>query len=67
LGLVPAIYCPSYRLSYFRIQQENNQLVIHYVEVPKQPEQELTWLQRLLTLGKKPRPPEAIPANTVIA
>jgi UDP-2,3-diacylglucosamine pyrophosphatase LpxH len=67
LGLLPAIYYPSYRLSYFQIQQENDQLVIRYVEVPKRPERELTWLQRLLTLGKKPRPPEAIPAKTVIS
>jgi hypothetical protein len=67
LGLLPAIYSPSYRLSYFQIQQEDNQMVISYVEVPKKPERELTWLQRVLTLGKKPRPPEAIPAKTVIA
>jgi UDP-2,3-diacylglucosamine pyrophosphatase LpxH len=67
LGLLPAIYYPSYRLSYFQIQKEHNQLVIRYVEVPKKPQQELTWLQRLLTLGKKPRPAEAIPARTVIA
>jgi hypothetical protein len=30
------------------------------------PEQELTWLQRLLTLGKRPVQPEEIPAKTVI-
>jgi UDP-2,3-diacylglucosamine pyrophosphatase LpxH len=66
LGLLPAIYHPSYRLSYFQIEKENNQLVIRYIEVPKKPERELTWLQRVLTLGKKPRPLEAIPATTVI-
>src|SRR5262245_29503077 len=65
--LLPAVYYPSYRLNYFQIQEEDNQLVIHYVEIPKEPERELTWLQRLLTLGRKPRPPEAIPAKTVIA
>jgi UDP-2,3-diacylglucosamine pyrophosphatase LpxH len=65
-GLLPAVYYPSYRLNYFRILQENNQLVIHYVEIPKRPERELTWLQRLLTLAKKPKPPEPIPARTVI-
>jgi len=66
LGLFPAVYFPSYRLNYFRIREENNQLVIHYVEIPKQPERELTWLQRLVTLGKRPRAPEAIPATTAI-
>jgi hypothetical protein len=67
LGLFPAIYSPSYYLGYFHILQENDQLVIRHVEVPKKPEHELTWLQRLLILGKKPRPPEPIPAKTVIA
>jgi hypothetical protein len=66
LGLLPAVYYPSYRLNYFRIWKENNQLVIDYVAIPKTPERELTWLQRLVTLGKVPKPPEAIPEKTVI-
>jgi UDP-2,3-diacylglucosamine pyrophosphatase LpxH len=65
-GLLPAIYYPSYRLNYFRIEKENNRLVIDYVAIPKTPERELTWLQRLVTLGKAPEPPEAIPARTVV-
>jgi len=40
--------------------------VITYVAIPKTPERELTWLQRLMTLGKAPKPPESIPAKTVI-
>jgi hypothetical protein len=65
-GLVPAVYKPTYRLSYFRILQENNQLVIYYIEIPKQPERELTWLQHLLTWGKKGKKQEPIPAKTAI-
>jgi hypothetical protein len=65
-GLLPAVYYPSYRLNYFKIEERDSQLVIHYVTIPKTPEQELTWLQRLLTLGKTPRLPEEIPAKTVI-
>jgi hypothetical protein len=65
-GLLPAVYYPSYRLNYFRIEQENNHLVIDYVAIPKTPERELTWLQRLVTLGKAPKLPEAIPARTVV-
>ena len=65
-GKLPAVYYPSYRLNYFCIEKENNQLVITYVTVPKTPESELTWLQRLLTLGKTPRLRESIPARTVI-
>jgi len=64
--LLPAVYYPSYRLNYFQIQEQTNQLVIRYVEIPKEPERELTWLQRLVTLGRQPRAPEAIPATTAI-
>jgi UDP-2,3-diacylglucosamine pyrophosphatase LpxH len=66
LGYLPAVYYPSYRLNYFRIEEENNHLVIDYVAISKTPERELTWLQRLLTLGKTSKQQEAIPAKTVI-
>jgi UDP-2,3-diacylglucosamine pyrophosphatase LpxH len=65
-GLLPAVYYPSYRLNYFKIEERDSQLVITYVTIPKTPEQELTWLQRLLTLGKTLGLPEEIPAKTVI-
>jgi UDP-2,3-diacylglucosamine pyrophosphatase LpxH len=65
-GLLPAVYYPSYRLNYFRIEEQNRRLVIHYVDIPKMPGRELTWLQRLVTLGKEPAAHEAIPAKTVI-
>jgi hypothetical protein len=64
---LPAVYYPSYRLNYFRIEKENDHIVIDYVAIPKTPERELTWLQRLVTLGNTPKPPAAIPAKTVIA
>jgi hypothetical protein len=65
-GWLPAVYYPSYRLNYFRIEQGKDQLVIDYVEIPKSPARELTWLQRLVLLGNAPKPPEAIPAKTII-
>jgi hypothetical protein len=65
-GLLPAVYYPSYRLNYFSIEKEDDHLVIDYVEIPKTPERELTWLQRLMILGNAPKPPEAIPAKTII-
>jgi hypothetical protein len=65
-GWLPAVYYPSYRLNYFRIEQENDQLVIDYIEIPKTPERELTWLQRLVLLGNAPKSSEAIPAKTII-
>jgi UDP-2,3-diacylglucosamine pyrophosphatase LpxH len=65
-GLLPAVYYPSYRLNYFCIEQEDNRIVINYVSVTKTPERELTWLQRLMTLGKAPRRQDAIPARTIV-
>ena len=65
-GLLPAVYYPSYRLNYFRLEAEDRRLVIHYVTIPKAPGRELTWLQRLVTLAKEPAAHEAIPAKTVI-
>jgi UDP-2,3-diacylglucosamine pyrophosphatase LpxH len=65
-GLLPAVYYPSYRLNYFQIEEENNHVVINYVEVAKTPEPELTWLQRLVTFGKRVKPQAAIPAKTVV-
>ena len=66
IGLLPAVYCPSYRLNYFHIGEENDHLVINYIEIAKTPEPELTWLQRLVTLGRTPKQQEAIPAKTVL-
>jgi hypothetical protein len=57
---------PSYRLNYFKIEERDSQLVINYVTIPKTPEQELTWLQRLLTFRRTLGLPEEIPAKTVI-
>jgi hypothetical protein len=65
-GLLPAVYHPSYRLNYLRIEKVNDQIVIDYVEIPKTPERELTWLQRLVILGNVPKSPEAIPARTIV-
>ena len=66
VGLLPAVYYPSYRLNYFCIEEENNHLVISYVEIPKTPASELTWLQRLVTLGRIGKQQEAIPVRTVV-
>ena len=65
-GLLPAVYYPSFCLTYFCIEKEQNQLVITYVAAPKTPDPELTWLQRLVTLGRAPKPVESIPARTVV-
>jgi UDP-2,3-diacylglucosamine pyrophosphatase LpxH len=65
-GYMPAVYYPTFRLNYFRIHAEDRRIIVSYVEVAKKPERELTWLQRLVTFGKRAPPPRAIPATTVI-
>ena len=65
-GLLPAVYHPSFRLGYFCMEKENSHLVITYVAVPKVAERELTWLQRMITFGKRSASPEAIPPRTVV-
>jgi len=65
-GLLPAVYYPSYCLNYFCIEGQAGELVINYVTIPKSPERELTWLQRLVTFGNTPKPLQPIPAKTVL-
>ena len=65
-GYMPAVYYPTFRLNYFRIHAEDRRIVVAYVEVKKKPERELTWLQRIVTVGKRAPPPRPIPATTVI-
>ena len=65
-GYMPAVYYPTFRLNYFRIHAEDRRIIVTYVEVAKKPERELTWLQRIVTLGKRAPPPRAIPSTTVI-
>lgn len=65
-GYLPAVYCPTFRLGYFHIAEEDGRIVIHRVEVPKVPVQELGLLQRLVTVGRALPQPEPIAARTVV-
>ena len=65
-GYMPAVYYPTFRLDYFRIHAEDRRIIVAYVEVEKKPERELTWLQRVITVGKRAAPPRPIPSTTVI-
>ena len=65
-GYMPAVYYPSFRLNYVHVRAVGSQIVIGYVEIPKAPRRELTWLQRIVTLGKKGAARRAIPAETII-
>ncbi|MDQ4119971.1 MAG: metallophosphoesterase [Acidobacteriota bacterium] len=65
-GLLPAIYFPTFRLNYFKFSEENNRVVIDYVEIPKEPKEKLTLLQRFLIIGRKPDAFKIIPTKTVL-
>ena len=51
-GMVPAIYYPLFRLNYFCIRLQGDQIAIDYVELAKKLQRELTLLQRAMLLGK---------------
>ena len=65
-GLLPGIYYPTFRLNYFKIYPENEKIIVEYVEIPKEPEEKLTLLQRFLIIGKKPELGKPIPSKTVL-
>lgn len=66
LGYLPAIYYPTFRLNYFKIYAENEEIAVEYTEVPKKPARELNLLQRIFILGKSPAPGKYIPAKTLL-
>jgi UDP-2,3-diacylglucosamine pyrophosphatase LpxH len=65
-GYLPAVYYPTFRLNYFKICAEKGRIAIEYVEIPKNPEQELSLFQRLLIFNKTPEPGKYIPPKTLL-
>lgn len=65
-GLLPAVYYPTFRLNYFKIYKENERIVIDYVELPKEPKEKLTLLQRFLIFGRRPEMKKIIPERTIL-
>jgi UDP-2,3-diacylglucosamine pyrophosphatase LpxH len=64
LGRLPGVWVPSYCLNWFEMTEDAGALRIRYRVVPKDPPQDLTFLERLLILGRRPPPLPAIPAET---
>jgi UDP-2,3-diacylglucosamine pyrophosphatase LpxH len=65
-GLLPGIYFPTFRLNYFKIYGENEKIIIDYVEIPKEPKEKLTLLQKFLIIGRKPDAGKPIPKQTIL-
>ncbi len=64
--LLPDVYLPSYRLNYFTVRQEGSSVRLAYHVIPKKVPDDLTWMERLQILGKRPTNVQAIPAELVI-
>jgi len=64
LGLLPPVFHPSFRLSYYRITAEEGAVIVEYDEVDKANPAELSTLERLVS--KRPRRESEIPERTVI-
>jgi UDP-2,3-diacylglucosamine pyrophosphatase LpxH len=66
LRVLPGVFEPSYRLNYFTISQQGNNIRIGYSIIPKEPPSDITWLESLMILGRQPSESESIPAETVL-
>ena len=65
-GVLPPVFYPSYELCAVRIERTDEGIVVNHeaVEKPNPSTDELTRIERLLTLGREPN--AALPSRTVI-
>ncbi|MFK7800422.1 MAG: metallophosphoesterase [Anaerolineae bacterium] len=66
VGWLPAVYVPTFRLNYFKFSGREGDLHVDYVEIAKEPEDELTYLQQTLTFWRKIPEGKYIPLRTVV-
>jgi UDP-2,3-diacylglucosamine pyrophosphatase LpxH len=64
LGRLPGVYVPSYQLNYFELTEADSAIRIRYRIIPKTVPNDLTWLERLLILGRRVKTLPAIPPET---
>jgi UDP-2,3-diacylglucosamine pyrophosphatase LpxH len=64
--LLPGVFYPSYRLNYFTISQKGDDVRIGYEVIPKKPPSAMTWMERLVILGRQPDDGQSIPPETVL-
>jgi UDP-2,3-diacylglucosamine pyrophosphatase LpxH len=63
-GLLPWVFYPSFRLNYFRITEEEGDVVVEYHVIDKENPTDLTLLEQVLT--RTPRTDDPIPGRTVV-
>ena len=64
IGRLPGVYVPSYQLNYFELTEADGEVRVRYRVIPKVPPNDVTWLERLLILGRRRMQLPAIPAET---
>jgi len=64
VGRLPGVYVPSYRLNWFQLDESDGALRVRYRVIPKEAPKDLTWLERLLILGRQPTPLAPVPTET---
>lgn len=65
-GFLPPIYVPKFCLNFFRVSAEKENIIIDYVKIDKDPESELSFIQKLMASTKKVKTTASIPEKTVI-
>jgi len=64
--LFPSVYVPSYCLNYFRIYEVGGNLKIEYKRIEKQPDEELSLIQRMMVPRMKRAQEASIPSRTTL-
>src|SRR5262249_21140996 len=66
VGRLPGVYVPSYQLNYFELAETDGRIRARYRILPKAAQNDLTWLERLLILGRHTKPLPVIPPQTFV-
>lgn len=66
LRLFPDVYYPSYCLNYFKISESANKIKIDYKIIPKDLAEELSFLQKLMIIGRTKKNHGQIQSTTII-
>ena len=64
--LLPSVYLPSFRLNYFKIGEEDGQIVIDFERIHKPAPRELSLLQRMVSRRPQREPLDDIPKRTIL-
>lgn len=65
--LLPDVYYPSFKLSYFKVYKKEKDIIIEYHSIQKKIKTNLTLLQYLLVFGKEKDDSIHIPKKTIIS